>query len=50
MTNDERADEGLSALAVEFEAKAEALETAERTVDLLREGTGPFGVGPIGRN
>ena len=38
-TNDERANEGLSAMADEFEAKAKALETAERTIDLLGDGT-----------
>ena len=36
--NDERAIEGLTALAQEFEAKAKAAQAAEHTVDLLGDG------------
>ena len=38
-TNDERAIEGLTALAEEFQAKAKAAQAYTRTIDLLGNGT-----------
>ena len=37
-TNDRRANEGLTAMAEEFEAKAKAAQASSRTIDLLGDG------------
>ena len=37
--NDERAIEGLTAMADEFEAKAKAAQASTRTIDLLGDGS-----------
>ena len=38
-TNDERASQGLSAMADEFEAKAKAAQASSHTIDLLGDGS-----------